>query len=334
VSVPVGIVDLAWYAPRRFMTAAELAEVSGIPERVIVEKFGLAGKHLAAPDEHVSDMCVSAARPLLERNDPAEIDAVVYFGSHWKDYGIWQAAPKIQHALGIEGFSLELVNVSCGAPVALKVVRDMLAADERLRSVLLVGASRESGLLDYANPRARFMYTFGDGAAALLLRRGHAENVVLGSALMTDGAFSEHVRVPAGGSVHPTSHETVERGMHFLDVFDPEDMKLRLDPITLKNFVTVARDAMERSGYDLGEVDLLLPIHTKRSIHDALLEEIGPKRSVYLDHFGHMSAVDPLFALAKARDEGLVGAGDVVLALAAGTGYTWAASVVRWGPHP
>jgi 3-oxoacyl-[acyl-carrier-protein] synthase-3 len=122
--------------------------------------------------------------------------------------------------------------------------------------------------------------------------------------------------------------------MHFLDVFDPEDMKLRLDPITLKNFVTVARDAMERSGYDLGEVDLLLPIHTKRSIHDALLEEIGPKRSVYLDHFGHMSAVDPLFALAKARDEGLVGAGDVVLALAAGTGYTWAASVVRWGPHP
>jgi 3-oxoacyl-[acyl-carrier-protein] synthase-3 len=334
VSVPVGIVDLAWYAPPRFMTAAELAEVSGIPERVIVEKFGLIGKHLAAPDEHVSDMCISAARPLLARNDPGEIDAVVYFGSHWKDYGIWQAAPKIQHALGIEGFALELVNVSCGAPVALKVVRDMLAADQHLRSVLLVGASRESGLLDYANPRSRFMYTFGDGAVAVLLRRGHAENQVLGSSLLTDGSFSDHVRVPAGGSVHPPTVETIEQRMHSLDVFDPEDMKLRLDPITLKNFLTVAREAMERSGHDLTDVDLLLPIHMKRSIHEALVEEIGPRRSVYLDHFGHMSAVDPLLGLAWARDEGLIASGDIALILAAGTGYTWAASVVRWGPHP
>lgn len=331
MSEPVGIADLSWYAPERVMTAAELAEVSGIPERVIVEKFGLVRKHLAAPDEHVSDMCVSAARPLLERNDPGEIDAVVYFGSHWKDYGIWQAAPKIQHTLGIEGFSLELINVSCGAPVALKVVRDMVAADERLRSVLLVGASKESGLLDYANPRARFMYTFGDGAAAVLLRRGHPENHVLGSSLFTDGSFSEHVRVPAGGSVHPASYETVEQRMHSLDVFDPEDMKMRLDPITLKNFLTVSRDAMERSGYELGDVDLLLPIHMKRSIHETLLKEIGPKRAVYLDHHGHMSAVDPLLALAQARDDGLIGAGDVALTLAAGTGYTWAASVVRWG---
>jgi len=331
---PVGLVDLSIHEPERFMTADELGELSGIPGGVIREKFGLEGKRVAGPGEEVSDMCVAAARPLLERHDPAEIDAVVYFGSHWKDYSVWQVAPKIQHQLGIEGFSLETVNVSAGAPVAMKVVRDLLAADEHLRSVLLVGASKESSLIDYTNPRARFMYTFGDGAVAVLLRRGHPENVLLGSSLYTDGAFSEFVRVPGGGSVRPASHATVDDGLHTLDVSDPAAMKEGLDPVTIKNFLTVAREAMDRSGYGVDDIDLLLPIHMKPSIHGAILKELGvePDRSVYLDHNGHMSAVDPLFSLSLARDAGMLSAGDRVMLLAAGTGYTWAASVLRWGP--
>jgi 3-oxoacyl-[acyl-carrier-protein] synthase-3 len=333
LSPPVGISDLENYAPERFMTAEELGSAAAIPGDVIREKFGLEGKHVAGPDEHVSDMCIAAARPLLERNDPAGIDAVVYFGSHWKDYAVWQAAPRVQAALGIDGFSLEAINVSAGAPVAVKVVRDLLAADDRLRSVLLVGASRESSLLDYANPRARFMFTFGDGAVAALMRRDHPENVVLGSSLYTDGSFSSFVRVPAGGSVHPTSHQTVDAGLHTLDVSDPAAMKEGLDPVTIKNFLNVARDALDRSGLGPDDIDLLLPIHMKPSIHRAILEELGvpPERSVYLDRNGHMSAVDPLFALTIARDRGLARPGDHVMLLAAGTGYTWAASVIRWG---
>ena len=329
----VGIADLGIYEPPGFMTAAELAAASGIPEQVVVERFGLAGKHVAARDEHVSDMCVAAARPLVERAGAGEIDAVVYFGSHWKDYAVWQVAPEVQHALGIDGFSLETINVSAGAPVALKVVSDMLRADERLRSVLLVGASKESHLIDFANERARFMFTFGDGAVAALLQRGLDRNEVLGSALHTDGSFAGQVRVPAGGSVHPASHDTVDGRMHHLDVADPDDMKRRLDPITLKNFLAVATEALDRSGYELGDLDLVLPIHMKRSIHRALLAELGvdEDRTLYLDHNGHMSAVDPLFSLALARDAGRLHDGDVVLLIAAGTGYTWAASVVRWG---
>lgn len=331
---PVGLVDVETYEPERFMTAEELGELAGIPAGVVREKFGLEGKRISAPHEHVSDMCVAAARPLLDRHDAADVDAVVYFGSHWKDYSVWQAAPKVQDALGIEGFSLEAINVSAGAPVAVKVVRDLLAADDRLRSVLLVGASKESHLLDYANARARFMFTFGDGAVAALLRRDHAENVVLGSSVHTDGAFSDFVRVPGGGSVHPASARTVAAGMHTLDVSDPAAMKEGLDPITIKNFLSVARDALERSGYGPEEIDLLLPIHMKPSIHRAILDELGvdPGRSVYLDRNGHMSAVDPLFALARARERGLLRPGDRVMLLAAGTGYTWAASVLRWGP--
>lgn len=329
----VGIADLGIYVPERFMPASELARLSGIPEEVIVEKFGLEGKHISLPDEHVSDMCIAAARPLLDRNGPADIDAVFYFGSHWKDYNVWQAAPKIQHALGIEGFALELINVSAGAPVALKLVSDMLAADANLHSVLLVAASKESHLLDYTNPRARFMYTFGDGAVAALLKRDHPENVVLSSSILTDGSFADHVAVFGGGSVHPAGHTTVEGRTHLLDIQDLDEMKRRLDPITMKNFLKVAREAVERSGIEQDEIDLLLPIHMKRSIHESLLVELGlrPDQSIYLDRYGHMSAVDPLFSLSLARDAGILKSGDVVLLLAAGTGYTWAATVLRWG---
>lgn len=315
------------------MSAEEIGAASGIPAEVIRSRFGLEGKHIAADDEHVSDMCIAAARPLLERHDPADIDGVVYFGSHWKDHAVWQAAPKVQHALGIEGYSLELINVSAGAPVAVKVVADMLTADPDLGSVLLVGACKESGLIDFANERARFMYTFGDGAVAVLLRRGHGRNVVHGSSLLTDGQFSDFVHVPAGGSVHPASHRTVDARMHYLDVSDPAEMKRRLDPVTMKNFLKVAREACERSGCDLGDIDWLLPIHMKCSIHEALLVELGvdSERSVYLDRHGHMSAVDPLFSLSMLHDEGRLAEGDRVMLLAAGTGYTWAASVIRWG---
>lgn len=322
----VGIADLERYAPRRFLSAFEIADQSGIPESVLIEKFGLLGKHVSEDDEHVTDMCVAAARPLLERNDPADVDAVVYFGSHWKDQLVWNAAPKIQQTLGIEGFSLELINVSAGTPVTLKVVGDMMRADPELNSVLMVAASKESHLIDYSNRRSRFMLNFGDGAVAVLLRRDHKENLILGSSLLTDGSFADDVGSP-GGSLRP------EVGRLWLDVEDPEEMKRRLDPITVKNFLKVTREAVERSGHDIDDIDLLLPIHFKRSLQQAILLELGLSelQTIYLDHYGHMSAVDPLFALSIAREQGRVKPGDLAVLLAAGTGYTWAATVLRWG---
>ena len=81
------MVAIASYLPERWMTAAEVGERSGIPEDVIVEKFGLRGKHIAAENEHVSDLCVRAAEKLLEETgfDPKEIDVVMYYGSMWRD---------------------------------------------------------------------------------------------------------------------------------------------------------------------------------------------------------------------------------------------------------
>ena len=136
----VGIAASAAYLPERWMTAAEISDASGIPEQVLVEKFGLRGKHIAAEDEHVSDLCASSRGVVCSDEsgiDPAEIDAVVYFGSMWRDYAVWQAAPWIAHRLGcVNALALEYANVSCGGPMALRLARNYLVGDDGLRSLL------------------------------------------------------------------------------------------------------------------------------------------------------------------------------------------------------
>jgi 3-oxoacyl-[acyl-carrier-protein] synthase-3 len=327
----VGIAATAAYLPERWMPAAELAAASGIPEQVVLERFGLRGKHIAGQDEHVSDLSVTAGERVLAEAgvDPAEVDVVVYFGSSWKEFPVWQAAPWIAHRLGCDrAFALELDYVSCGSPVALRVCRDLLVAEPELRTVLAVGASRESHLLDYANERSRFMFNFGDGAVAALLVKDGEHNELLRSHGITDGSLSLQVKLPYGGSVSPNG------GYRFLDVEDPEAMKERLDETSLQNFVRAAEGALERSGLTLGDVSYLCGLHMKRSMHDALLAALGVDagRASYLDDTGHMSGVDSLLALDRAARAGELSDGDVVLLLAAGTGYTWAATVVRWGP--
>jgi len=326
----ISLTATASYLPERWMAAAEVAERSGIPETVIVEKFGLRGKHIAAEDEHVSDLSVRAAESLLESSgiDPESIDVVMYYGSMWKDYAVWQAAPWIAHRIGASrAYAVEYDNVSCGTPVALRIARDMLRAEDELQRILVVAACRESYLLDYGNERSRFMFNFGDGAVAGLLEKDGGRNELLGCFGITDGSFSLQVKVPSGGSVSPNG------GYRFLDVADPTEMKAGLDQVSLENFVAAARGAVERSGATLADVGYLCGIHMKPSMHRRLVQELGldDSRAAYLDDTGHMSGVDPLLALDRAARNGDLHDGELVLLLAAGTGYTWAASVVRWG---
>jgi 3-oxoacyl-[acyl-carrier-protein] synthase-3 len=331
----VGLAATASYLPERWLSAADLSGLSGIPEQVVVEKFGLRGKHIAAADEHVSDLAVAAGQRLLDETglDPLEVDVLMYFGSMWKEYGVWQAAPWIAHRLGCtNAYALEYANVSCGTTVALRVARDMLLAEPELKTVLLVAGSRESYLIDYANERSRFMFNFGDGAVAGLLVKDHDRNEVLGSYAISDGSLSLQVKVPGGGSVAAADGAN-GNGYPFLDVDDPAAMKLRLDEVSLANFVSVAERALERSDARLEDVSYLCALHMKRSMLDALVTGLGidPARVAGLDDTGHMSGVDPLLGLDRAARAGELAEGDLVLLLAAGTGYTWAASVVRWG---
>lgn len=109
-------------------------------------------------------------------------------------------------------------------------------------------------------------------------------------------------------------------------------MKERLDPISIPNFVHVVEQALAKSNHSLRDLKLLLPLHTKRSMFLELLErlQLSEEQAVYLDHYGHLSALDPCIGLHVAQQEGRLAPGDIVVAVSAGTGYTWAATVLEW----
>jgi 3-oxoacyl-[acyl-carrier-protein] synthase-3 len=335
VPEPVGIAGLGVYVPPDVVPAETLAEETGIPADVLVEKFGIRQVHRAGPDCHVSDMSVAAAEAALAdaRVTAEEIDLVVYCGSEYKDYIVWSAATHVAHRLGCRrAEAFEVYALCAGTPIALRIVRDMMRSEPGMRTALVVAASRESTLVNHRNQRTRFMFNFGDGASAAVLRAGTGRNVVLGAASVVDGSLSEDALMPAGGSRLPASAETVSSDLHYLDVPDMERMRARLDEVSGDNFLRVIRAALDRSGCE--RVDFLAAVHMKRSMQQWLLDVLGGPRSFYLEDYGHMQAADQFVILKEARCAGLLHDGDVAVLSAAGVGYTWSAAVVRWGAQP
>ena len=330
-NLSIGIAATNNFFPEQVETAKELAVKAEIPEAVIIEKFGLVQKHVADSSLHASDLAIRAALPILEKVDPLSIDAIIYFGSPHKDYLVWSSAPKIQYELGAKNaYAFEIMNVSSCFPIALKVAKDMLVSDSTLSNILLVAGCKESQIIDYENPRSRFMFNFADGGTAALIQRGEQDYQILDSHFITDGSFHHQVRVPAGGSVAPASIETVENRFHYIDVTDPKSMKEGLDQVSVPNFKKVIEKAVQKSGYSVEDINFLLPLHTKKSMFLELLEQVGlkPEQAMYLDHYGHMSALDPCIGLHLAKEEGRLKKGDLVVAVSAGTGYTWSATTI------
>lgn len=294
---PVGIAAIGVYLPEQTETAAEIAQRAGLPEDVVSVKLGIRRKHIAGPADQPSQMAARAATQALVRAgvDPSEVDLIIYHGSEYKDYFLWSAAAKIQHLIGAtRAYAYEIYALCAGAPIALKVARDQMRSDPDLRHVLLVSAARENDLVDYANPRGRFMFNFGAGAAAMLLRRGGTRNQVLGSAVLVDGSFSENVVMRGGGVRYPTSAATVAEGLHQIDVLELDDMRDRLGVVSLPNFVQVIEQAVERSGATRAAIDFLAITHMKPSFHAEMLRELGLRadQSLYLDEYGHIQSVD------------------------------------------
>jgi len=332
----VGIADIAIYLPEKIESAEKIAEKTGIPRRVIEEKFGIRERRIAARDEHASDLAVKAARAILQKTDPDEIDALIYCGSPFKDYPVWSCAPKIQYELGLKkAFTFEIMNMSAGFSTAIKTAKDMLIADPFLKNILLVAGTRESGLIDPSNPRTHFMINFSDGGAALLLRKGLNENVILESFFHTDGSFYHHVKVPAGGSVMPAGGEALCQGKYFVDICEFEDMKSKLNRVSAGNFIKVILKAMARSGYGGAKPDFLALLHIKPLVFKHILGELGinESQSFYLNKYGHMSSLDIVVALHEGLQAGRVRDGHLVVAACAGTGYTWGANVIKWGKY-
>lgn len=333
-TMTVGIENIGIYVPPGIQDSAFIAEKSGIPLEVIEQKFGIKQKHKAGPDEHVSHMAVKAALDALQDFDPRDLDLVVYCGSEYKDYYLHNLAAKIQHEIGATSSNAFEIHSLCSAGVwSLKVVKSMMLQDPDLNRVLLVTSSKEADLIDLKNQRARFMFNFGDGAAAALLIKGINRNKILESSMITRAEFADDVAVYGVGSRNYYRYPTLNYDLRNLDVQDPLSMKERLDPITLDNFITVIEQAAQKSGYDPQDIDFIAPIFMKRSILLKILAHFNltEEQSYILDHYGHCQSADAYIALVEGSKLGRLKDGDLVVMFGAGTGYTWAATALLWG---
>jgi 3-oxoacyl-[acyl-carrier-protein] synthase-3 len=334
--VPVGILSWGLFRPARFETAAEIAARIGVPVEVVETKMGVRRRFVPGPDDHVSAMAAAAGRQALDRAGvaPDTLDLVLFHGSEYKDFIVWSAAVNVQGRLDARrAWAFETYALCAGLPIALKVAKDMIVADPRLRRVLLVTASREGDLIDPTNPRTRWMAGFGAGGGAILLARDHPRHVVLGAAVRTDPSLTEAVVMPGGGTRNPPSGETVRRRLHFLDVADLDAMARRLEEVSLPNYLAVIDEALRESGLGRADLGFLAVTHMKRSFHDRLVAALGlpADRAVRLDDWGHMQSVDQVAALEEGVAQGKLGAGRIAVLAAAGTGYTWSAVTLRWG---
>lgn len=333
---PIGVLSTGIYIPEKKMTSAELAERSGLPLEVVENKMGIKEKPIPGEEDHTCAMGVIAAKQALAKAelDPRKVDVVIYIGEEHKEYPLWTAGIKLQHEIGAVNAWAFDTALRCGTTImALKLAKDMISADEEINTVLLAGGYRNVDFINYQNPRTRFMFNLGAGGGAIILQKGHTENQLQATHMITDGTFSEDVVVTTGGTKNPVTKETLNAGLYQLDVLDPPGMKKRLEQKSMANFIACIEKALAKSGYSKEDINYVAMLHMKRSAHTYVLDQlgVGHEKSIYLEDYGHIGQMDQIISLELAEERGLLKDGDIVVLVSAGIGYAWGANVIRWG---
>lgn len=334
----INLISTAVYLPSHFETSKQISEATGIRQDVLERKMGIRRKPVPGEDDHTCEMGIRAARDAIAKAgiDPLEIDLVIYIGEEHKEYPVWTAALKLQHEVGaLNAWGFDAALRCCTTIMAIQVAKNMMLADDAIKTVLLAGGYRNSDLIDYQNPRTRFMFNLSAGGGAMILRKDTERTglgEVLASQIVTDGSFSEDVIICAGGTKQPITAEVLERRQHYFDVPDPEAMKTRLDAKSMQNFIAVIRQSVTKSDYHLEDINYLAILHMKKSAHDYVLQELGltQEQAVYLEDYGHIGQFDQILSLELGLQQGKIQSGDLVVLVSAGVGYAWGATTVKW----
>ena len=332
----IGVDGLGTYIPETFMYASEIAEKTGIPEDVITRKFGVIKKPIPGTGDTPSSMAIKASKDAIESSgvSPEEIDLVIWNGAQHKDYPCWLAGLKVAEEIGArKAWSFDM-EAMCGSMMAgMDVAKSIMMARDDVNTVLLASGYRNVDLIDLQNPGTRFMLDLGAGGAAVILRKGMNQNLILSSAFKGDGSFSEDCVVPvAGAAKWPMEPKDVNR-YAFEMTDNVDDFKKRLSERTMPNFYAVIRESLQKSGYSEKDIDYLAILHFKRSAHLAVLEELGlsQEQTVYLEDFGHLGQNDQLLSIKLGLEKGRIKDGSLIVLVGAGLGFVWAATTLKWG---
>jgi 3-oxoacyl-[acyl-carrier-protein] synthase-3 len=336
----VGIVGTGIYLPEGRMTAKEISEkTNGVwSEEAVIEKLGIRQKTIPQdmPKDGTQEMGALAALDALKNTgvNPKDIDVILSVTEEWKEYPLTTSALYIQDRIGAtNAWGIDVQNRCCTTVSAMKMAKDMLIADDEINIIMVVGGYRNGDFVDYTDKDMSMMYNLGAGGGAIILKKNHDKNLLLGSHMIADGSLSRTAGVEIGGVCNPITKDNVDEAKKSLRLMDPKKMKERLNEVSMPNWITCIDESLRKSNLtrkDIGYLDIL---HIKRSGHQFMLDELGlnENQSIYLEDYGHIGQIDQILSLHLALQTGQVKDGTVVCMLAAGIGYVWAANIIRLG---
>ncbi len=322
----VAVRSLGAYLPARVVTNEDLVRAGAPLAPDEIEKLtGIRERHWAADDEATSDLAVRACEQAMTRAGaaPSSIDRLVV-ATVSPDHMSPSAACFVQGRLGLGRAPAFDVTASCaGFLYALDLAaRSIVSGDDRVLAVAADVRSRFVDLTDRAT-----CALFGDGAGAALLEKGPANAGLLGIGLAADGRGVHSVYVPAGGSRRPASEATVRERAHVIRMEEGPQVYLA----AIEGMADTATALLSALGMDTGDIALVVPHQPNRRILDRLARVMrldGDRIFVDVERTGNMSGASCAVAFDEALRSGRVKAGDRVLLLAGGAGYTAGAAVV------
>ncbi|MEX2263123.1 MAG: beta-ketoacyl-ACP synthase III [Bryobacteraceae bacterium] len=319
------------YAPPRVLTNQDLERLVETSDQWIMERTGISERHIAGPGVATSDLAVEAARAALDCRgiEARELDAILVC-TVTPDMFFPSTACLVQNRIGATGaWGFDLIAACSGFLYGLNTAAQLVRSGSN-RKVLVIGADTMSRIIDYKDRSTCVL--FGDGAGAFLVETaGKADAPDCGYIDFLgeiDGSGGDFLKMPAGGSRMPSTHETVDRGLHYVHQEGQQVFKY-----AVKKMYELSQELLARNGFGVGDVKLLIPHQANRRIITATAERLGigcDKVVINIDRFGNTTGGTIPLATHDALESGRLQKGDLVLFAAVGAGYTAGAGLWRW----
>ena len=323
------ITALGCYTPPRILTNQDLEKLVETNDQWIVERTGIRERHIADPEIATSDMAIEAAKCALAQRGIAasELDTIIVC-TVTPDMFFPATACLVQHGIGAKGaWGFDMI-AACSGFVYGTTTGAHLVASGTHKKVLVIGSDTMSRIIDYTDRSTCVL--FGDGAGAVLIEPvedGEDSGYIdfLGE---IDGAGGDALKMPAGGSRMPASHETVDKRMHFVHQEGQQVFKY-----AVRKMYEICRDLLERNGLTGADIGVMIPHQANLRIINAAADRLGISSSkvlINIDRYGNTTAGTIPLATRDALNQGRLKKGDLVLFAAVGAGYTVGASLWRW----
>ena len=322
------IVALGTYVPPRILSNQDLEKMVETTDQWILERTGIRERHIADKGVAASDLAVEAVRKLVESHpfDLQEVDLIVV-GTVTPDMMFPSTACLVQHKLGIAntwGF-----DVSAGCSGFLYALNTGVAFVEsgKYKKVLAIGTDVNSCMVNYQDRAVCII--FGDGAGAILLEpTEEGEAGIIDYVAQVEGAGGQYLYMPAGGSLNPATHETVDKNMHYIHQDGQQVFKYEV-----KKMAEMTGRILERNHLTGSDIDCFIAHQANRRIITATADRLKmpeDKVIVNIDRYGNTTAGTIPLAMQTALETGKLKKGDTVLLAAVGAGFTSGATLLKW----